>query len=131
MAGDNFIGILIEESFEKTDVLKKVTILETKIEKVISKHKTPWLTQWTLHTVEVSEANAEKIAEEISTSLDSKHAGSWYADFKNRRWHYLIFCEKVFRVDRTKKEEYDAAAAYGQSIGIPQHQLTFSSEIEV
>ncbi len=85
----NFVGVIIEESLEKKDVLKKVKILKTKIEKVIEKHKTPWIKQWTLHTVEISENQADKVAKDLSESLDSEHP--WYADFKNDSHHYIIF----------------------------------------
>ncbi len=82
----NFRGVIIEESLEKKDILQKVKIIKTKIEKVTREHKTPWIKQWTLHTVEVPEHQAKDIAKELSTSLDSEH--SWYADFKNDRFHY-------------------------------------------
>ena len=74
----NFKGVIIEESLENKDVLQKVKIVETKVEEVIEKHKTPWIKQWTLHTVEIFENQADMVAEELSKSLDSEH--SWYAD---------------------------------------------------
>jgi len=46
----NYKGVIIEESFESKEVLKKVKIVSTKIEKVTEKHQTPWFSQWTLHT---------------------------------------------------------------------------------
>jgi hypothetical protein len=120
----SFIGIIIEESLENKDVLKKVNILKTKIEPVTEKHKSPWLKKWTLHTVEISERQADNISEEISKSLDSKH--SWYADFRNEKIHLIIFRNKIFRIDRTKKEQYNQATEYGISLGIPAYQLDFS-----
>lgn len=68
----NFRGIIIEESLEKKSVLQKVKIVKTKIEKVIEEHKTPWIKQWTLHTVEIQENQASEIAKELSQSLDIK-----------------------------------------------------------
>ena len=49
----NYKGVIIEESLENKDVLKDVTVLGTKVEDVTEGHKTPWIKQWTLHTVEV------------------------------------------------------------------------------
>lgn len=46
-------GVIIEESLENKDILKDVKILETKVEKVVEEHKTPWIKQWTLHTVAI------------------------------------------------------------------------------
>ena len=119
-----FIGVIIEESIEDKAVLKKVRILKTKIEPVTAKHRTPWVKQWTLHTIEIPESQAEQIAKEHSKSLDSQHA--WYADFKNDATHYVIFRKKIFKVDRTKKEQYNAVTRYGMSLGIPEYQLDLS-----
>ena len=67
-------------------------------------HKTPWLKQWTLHKVEIEENQAEDVAKNLSESLDSKHS-SWYADFKNDSFHYVIFYKKIFKVDLSKKKD--------------------------
>jgi len=124
---DGFIGVIIEESLEKKDVLAKVKILKTKIEQVTAKHKTPWIKQWTLNTVEIPENQADKVAKDLSKSLDSKH--DWYADFKNDRFHYIIFRNKVFFIDRRSKEQYDEAKRYGISLGIPEYQVDFHPDI--
>lgn len=121
-------GVIIEESLENKDVLKKVKIVGTKVERVTEEHKTPWIKQWTLHTVEIPENKADKIAEELSKSLDSQHA--WYADFKNDAWHYIVFRGKFFKVDRSKKEQYANVTKYGISLGIPDYQLDFSPDIK-
>ncbi|MBI4973404.1 hypothetical protein HZC27_02215 [Candidatus Roizmanbacteria bacterium] len=119
----NFTGVIIEESLENKGVLKKVKILSTKVEQVVKEHETPWLSQWTLHTVEISDKEAKVIAEQISKSLDRKHGGSWYADFKNEAHHYIIFHDKIFYIDRKSKEQYAEAKRYGISLGIPARQL--------
>jgi len=124
----NFTGIIIEESLEKKDVLKELIITKTKIEKATSKHKTPWVKQWTLHSIEILESKAEEIAKELSKSLDSKH--NWYADFKNNNYHYIIFYKKVFKIDRSKPEQYYKVTEYGISLGIPDYQLNFSHHIK-
>jgi len=124
----NYKGVIIEESLDKKDILKNIKILSTKVEQVIEKHKTPWLKQWTLHTVEIFENGAENIALEISKSLESLHP--WYADFKNENTHFIIFYNKVFKIDRTNKEQYDEAKEYGISLGIPPYQVDFHPEIK-
>jgi len=121
-------GVIIEESLENKEILKKVKILETKVELVTERHKTPWIKQWTLHTVEIPEEKVADIAEEISRVLDSEH--DWYADFKSEDIHFIIFRNKVFRVDRTKKEQYDEVTKYGVSLGISDYQLDFSPDIK-
>lgn len=121
----NFKGVIIEESLEDKDVLKKVKILSTEVEKTTEKDQTPWLLRWTLHTVEVPESKARAVAEEISRSLDRAHGGSWYADFKNTTHHYIIFRDRIFCVERSNQEQYDEVKKYGSSIGIPEYQLDF------
>lgn len=123
----NYLGTIIEESLEDKHILDDVKILETEVEPVTGEHKTPWLKQWTLHKVEIGEDQAEIFAGKISRALDHEHA--WYADFKNDQWHFIIFRGKVFKIDRTRREQYDAAAAFGLSIGIPDYQLDFSPHI--
>ena len=130
MLNKNFKGVIIEESLENKSILKKIKIVKTKIEKVTEEHKTPWLKQWTLHTIEIPENKAKEIADELSKSLDSKHGGSWYADFKNDKYHYIIFRNKVFFIDIKSKEQYDKAKQYGISLGIPEYQVDFHPEVE-
>lgn len=124
----NFIGVIIEESLEKKDILKKVKILGTEVEEVTEEYNTPYLKQWTLYTVEISEEQVEEIAKDLSESLDSSHS-DWYADFKNDKFHYIIFRNKVFFIDRSSKEQYDEAKKYGISLGIPEYQVDFHPDI--
>lgn len=125
-----YSGIIIEESLQNKSIFDRIKIASTKIEEVTEKHKTPWLKQWTLHTVEIQEDRVGELAEEIRQSLDQSHSGSWYADFKNDSHHYIIFPNKVFFIDRSKKEEYDEATRYGISLGIPDHQVDFSPHVK-
>lgn len=126
---NNYKGVIIEESLENKEVLNKVNIISTEVEKVTEEHQTPWLNQWTLDTVEIAENQVDFIAQELSQSLDSKH-NNWYVDFKNNNFHYIIFRNKVFKVDRSNKEQYDEVTKYGVAFGIPGYQLTFSSNTE-
>jgi hypothetical protein len=119
----NYVGIIIKESLENKDILEDVKILSTKVEKVTKKHKTPWLKQWTLYTVEVNADKVAKIATELSKCLESEH--NWYADFKNDNLHFIVFRNKVFRIDVNSKEQYDQAKNYGISLGIPKYQVDF------
>jgi hypothetical protein len=81
-----------------------------------------------MYNVEIPEDKAVDIAEKISKALDSKH--NWYADFKNEEIDFIIFRDKVFRINRTNKEQYDEATRYGISIGIPDYQVDFSPHIK-
>jgi hypothetical protein len=127
---NNYNGTIIEESLANKDVLKKVKIISTKVEPITDEHKTPWLSQWTLHAVEIPENEAQGVAEEISKSLDYSHNSSWYADYKNDTHHYIIFRDKIFYIVRKSKEQYDEAKRYGISLGIPEYQVDFHPEVE-
>lgn len=124
-----FNGVIIEESLTDNSVLNDVTIISTKVEPVTEHHKTPWVKQWTLHTVEIAQDKAEDVAEKISKALDKEH--DWYADFKTDTEHYVIYTGKVFHItDRTDKEQYDKATEYGIAIGIPDYQVDFSPHLK-
>ena len=125
---DDFVGVIIAESLEKNDILRNVKILKTTVEQVTENHKTPWIKQWTLHNVEIKEKEADDIAKDLSESLDSEH--SWYADFKNDKFHYVIFRNNVFKVARSKTEQYNDVTKYGLTLGIPDYQLDFSPHIK-
>ena len=125
----NYKGVIIEESLEDKSVLDEVKIVSTKVEKVTEKHRTPWLEKWTIYTVEIPEEAGERIAKILSESLEKKN--SWYADFKNEKYHFIIFRNKVFKVDLDDPILYKGAKTYGISIGIPEYQVDFVPEDEI
>jgi hypothetical protein len=125
----DYKGTIIEESLKDKSILKSISMLSTKTERVTKEHQTPWLKQWTLHAVEIPEEKAEEVANKISNCLELEH--EWYADFKNDKFHYIVFKGKVFKVNRRKTEEYDEVRKYGITLGIPDYQLDFSPDIRV
>ena len=119
----NFVGDIIEESLKYTSVLKSFCITSTRIKPVKPEEGTPWIKQWTLHTVEISEGQAGALAEQIRPLLVEKvwyknawHEDTWYADWRNNFHHYIIFPKKIFYVDRRRKEEYEEASRYVSSL---------------
>jgi hypothetical protein len=123
-----YLGTIIQESLEKTDILNDLKIIKTVVEPVVGSHKTPWIKRWTLHTVEIPDDKADDIATQISKSLESEHP--WYADFKNKDYHYIIFRGKSFKVDRSKNEQYKNVVKFGLLLGIPEYQLDFSPQMK-
>lgn len=123
----NLKGDVIEESLQDSSVLKDLNIISTRVEKVTKDHKTPWLKQWTLHTIEVEEDEAAELAEKLSHKLTDNY---WYIDYKDDDTHYVIFPNKVFKVNRHQPEEYKPVVSYGLSLNIPRYQLDFSPEIK-
>jgi uncharacterized protein YndB with AHSA1/START domain len=125
----NLRGDIIEESLANNSTLKAVSIISTRVEPVTPEHKTPWLKQWTLHTIEVPEDEASAIAEQLSHAIETERQ-NWYIDFKNDTTHYVIFPNKVFKIDRSQPEQYKPVVSYGIKLGVPRHQLDFSPEIK-
>lgn len=121
----NYKGVIIEESLQDSHILKEIKVLATKIEPITLKHKTQWLKQWTLHTIEIPEEKADELAEKISQSIDKKHP-SWYVDYKNEKYHYIIYANKTFKVNLENPVLYQDAKEYGISIGIPEYQVDFA-----
>jgi hypothetical protein len=121
-----YTGVIIEESLDNKAVLNGVKTTQTKVSIVNEKHKTPWIKQWTMHTVEIAEENADRVAEQISNDLDKEH--NWYADFKNEKFHFIIFRGKVFKVDLSNPVLYNEVKQYGISLGVPEYQLDFTPE---
>jgi hypothetical protein len=126
----DYEGIIIEESLQDRSVLDAVDILATRVEPVTPQHRTPWLTQWTLHSVRIPEARAAEVAAEISGALDPVHPGSWYADFESDTHHYVIYRDRVFFIDRRSPDQYSEAVHYGVSRGLPEHQADFVRLVE-
>jgi len=121
-------GVIIEESLADTSVLDVVTILRTEVTPVRERHRTPWVENWTMHTVEIPAERVAEIAERIRQALDREH--QWYADFKSECEHYIIYRDKVFHItDRSEREQYDAASEYGIKVGIPDYQVDFSKHV--
>ena len=125
----NYKGVIIEESLDNSSVLKQVKIIETKVEEATEKHKTPWVKQWSLHTVAIAENEADSVAELLSKDLDKEH--NWYADFKNDKYHYIIFTGKVFKVDLNNPVLYKQAKQFGISLGIPEYQVDFAPDDKI
>jgi len=120
-------GEVIEESLSDRAALDGLTIVSTRVEPVTEKHKTPWLKQWTLHTVRVSPEAADAVAQRFSKSLADHY---WYVDFKNIDTHYIVFPNKVFVVDRENTAQYKPVIDHGLTLGIPRHQLDFAPQIK-
>ncbi|MCK5129671.1 MAG: hypothetical protein KAQ68_07455 [Clostridiales bacterium] len=127
MKENNYVGVIIEESLEDIKILQKINLLETKTIQVTESHTTPWLEKWTLHTVEIKEDDVDEVSELLSRVLDSKH--DWYADYKNIDFHYVIFRDKIFIVDRAESSQYEEVQKFGVLKGIPIYQLDFSYHI--
>ncbi len=124
-----FKGVIIEESLQDKSVMKQFPILETEVEQVTPNFGTPWLKEWHLHTIEIPDNQIADFVHSVQSAIETEHKTSWYADFKNDRTHYIIFKNRIFIIDRTKKEQYQEASDYGVSLGVPPHQVNFVANV--
>lgn len=108
-----YSGCIIEESLKDKSILKQFEIIETNFD------------DGTIYIVEIDEEKIDKIIPELQKALvDDK---KWYTDLKCNDYHYIVFNDKVFRVNRDFGEQYEEAKAYGIKRGIPESQLPNSS----
>ncbi len=125
----DYRGTVIEESLNDKSVISQLKIVSQEVEPVTERHKTPWIKQWTLDLVDVPESDADAIAEKLSKSLDKEYA--WYTDYKNDKYHYIIYRDKVFKIDRENPFLYKEAKQYGISLNIPEYQVDFAPESKI
>lgn len=125
----DYQGIIIEESLNNCAIMKELMIINTQIEKVTEKSETPWLDKWTMYTVIIKENEMDEYAKKLSQLIDIQHCGNWYCDFKNDKFHYVVFYNKVFKLERCSKEDYEQMRSYAISIGLPEYQLPKFKEV--
>lgn len=123
-----YTGVIIEESLKDAKILNDIIITNTEIEKVTKNHKTPWLKQWTMHTFILSEDSADSFANKVSKNLQNNY---WYTDFKNNIYHFIIFPNRIFKVNLSNPTLYKDAKAFGISLGIPPYQVDFAPDDKV
>jgi len=100
-------GIIIEESLEDKNLVKKMQILDTKIAGT-----------WTIHTILISKSDIEGLASYIKQ-------GPWYAHFWHGNEVLAIFRDKIFKFKHNEPKTWRDTIGHGISIGIPSQQLNF------
>lgn len=126
----NYKGVIIEESLIDCSIIQELEVVSHEVEMITEKEETPWLDRWTMDTVLISEEKIESYVERLSRLIDTEHCNNWYCDFRNEKYHYVVFSNKVFCLDRKKKEDYQVMQEYAISIGLPKHQLPNFSDLD-
>lgn len=116
-------GVIIEESLRDKSIIKELKVLQQEIEEITERENTPWLEKWTMDTVEINESKIDEYTERLSKLIDTKHCNDWYCDFRNDKYHYVVFSDKVFKLDRRKKQDYIDMQEYAKKLGLPEYQL--------
>ena len=127
----SYKGVIIEESLSDSKIVKELEVIDTYIGRTTAREATPWLEQWTLQTVIIPEEKIEECTSRLSELIDKNHCESWYCDFRNDEFHYVVFSNKVFKLDRKKKQDYSNMGTYGIEIGLPEHQLPSFNDLPI
>lgn len=125
----DYKGVIIEESLIDTEIIKELNVLQKEVEEINKEDNTPWLTKWTMDTVVIEETKIDEYTNRLSELIDTKHCNDWYCDFRNDKYHYVVFPNKVFKLDRNKKQDYIDMQEYAIKLGLPKHQLPNYSDL--
>lgn len=108
-----YSGCIIEESLKDKSILDSFTITDTIDDDGI------------MYIVEIDENQIEKIIPKIKNAMVDEII--WYVDLKNNDYHYFVFNDKTFIVDRNFPSQYEEVKEYGLKRGIPEEQLPNTS----
>jgi hypothetical protein len=76
---------------------------------------------WTLLDVQAPDELADELAEALAAALIEGQG--WYADFRVRTDHVVVFPGRIFRYAVGDMAGRDAAVKYGAAAGVPENQL--------
>jgi hypothetical protein len=76
---------------------------------------------WTFLDFEAEDEAAADVAHALSEALLAE--GGWYADFRVGTDRVIVFADQIFRYRAGDQAARAAAVAYGESAGVPEHQL--------
>jgi hypothetical protein len=112
--GNEFHGIIIENSLKDPLVLQAFSILSTRTTKD---------TVWKMHKVAIEEVELQKAVDLLQQNL--KEGEPWYVHFYNGERLKIIFRDAVFDAKVADKSTWRKAAEHGSKLKIPQEQLDF------
>lgn len=101
-----YSGCIIEESLKDKSILDEFDIVEAREDSYI---------------VETDESKVEEMVLKLQNAMVSEKG--WYCDLKNYDYHYIIYNDKIFKVNRDFGEQYEGAKAYGLKRGIREDYL--------
>lgn len=104
-----YTGCIIEESLKDKSILDEFKILETVTD------------DGTSYIVETDESEIDSIVLRLQAAMSDEQI--WYTDLKNYDYHYIIYNDRIFKIDRDFPEQYEEAKEYGLKRGIPEEYL--------
>lgn len=104
---NTYSGCIIEESLKDKSVLNEFKIIATHAQDS--------------YIVEIDDSRVDEILPRLQSSMSDDE--KWYCDLKNYDYHYIIYNDKIFKVDRDYEQQYEEAKEYGLKRGIPDGLL--------
>lgn len=104
-----YSGCIIEESIKDKSILNEFEIVKTNADDGIS------------YIVEIEDDRINEIVLKLQAAMVEDK--QWYTDLKCYDYHYIIYNDKIFKVNRDFPEQYEKAKAYGIERGIPECYL--------
>lgn len=104
-----YSGCIIEESLKENSIINEFDILEE-----INDDGIMWI-------VEIDESKINDILPRLKSIMVDNPI--WYCDLKCEDFHYIIFNDKIFKVNRDYPKQYEEVKEYGLKRGIPEEQL--------
>lgn len=104
-----YSGCIIEESLKDKSIIDEFEIIEE-----VNDDGIMWI-------VEIDESRLDDVLPRLQFAIVD--APVWYCDLKCDDYHYIIYNDKIFKVNRDYGEQYEQAKEYGLKRGIPEEQL--------
>ncbi|MCH5171116.1 MAG: hypothetical protein J1F24_07500 [Oscillospiraceae bacterium] len=104
-----YTGCIIEESMKDKTILNEFRIVESVTD------------DGTSYIVEIDESKIDDIVLKLQAAMSDEKI--WYTDLKNCNFHYIIYNDRIFKVNRDFPEQYEEAKEYGLKRGIPEDYL--------
>jgi len=104
-----YSGCIIDESIKNKSILDEFKIIDKSDD------------DGAIYIVEIDDSKINDIVPKVMHAMVEEKV--WYCDLKNYDYHYIIYNDKVFKVNRDYGEQYEEAKKYGLKRGIPECQL--------
>ena len=119
--------MVIRESLEDVSVLDQLTVTRVETWDVSASAIVGQSKTWTATFIEGPDAEADEAGELLSAAM---LPGAWYANISTPEHDLVIFKGHVVKYERRDVRAYRAAQDYARSVGVPEHQLGWRSDLE-
>jgi len=116
-------GVIIEESLEEANLLKKVQIIKTIKSNLENEEERGFLH---FHNIEVTDDKKEEFVKKAKSCIKQ----GWYLHICKDKEMVIVFKDKSFNLVKGQKNKFIKAENYDLSIGIIKEQLQIEELID-